>query len=190
MRRKTFLNRLTLLGGGVVLLPSGLLQSCKYVPKIRTELTAADISLLDEVGETIIPTTAEVPGAKATKIGEYMVLMVKDCFDLEEQAIFLNGLNILDEQCAQTHKESFLDLDASQKLELIQQMQTEATAFNIEQEGTEKPLPHYFNQFKDLTISGYFTSEIGATQAMRYLSVPGKYEECIPYKKGDRPWVT
>ncbi len=172
------------------MLPSGLLQSCKYVPKIRTALTAVDIPLLDEIGETIIPTTAEVLGAKATKIGEYMVLMVKDCFDSEEQTIFLNGLNEFDERCAKTYKSSFLNLEASQKLELIQQMQIEATAYNLEQESVEESLPHYFNQIKDLTISGYFTSEIGITQAMRYQKIPGKYEECIPYKKGDRPWAT
>jgi len=49
---------------------------------------------------------------------------------------------------------------------------------------------HFFELFKDLTISGYFTSEIGATQARQYQAVPGKYQGCIPYKKGDKPWAT
>lgn len=190
MKRRTFLHRLSLLGGGALLIPSGLLQSCKYVPKIRTELTIADIPLLDEIGETIIPATMESPGAKAAKIGEYMVLMVKDCLDPEEQTIFLNGLNELDERCAQMHESSFLDLDASQKLELMQQMQAKAIEFDLKQEGMEEPLPHYFDLFKNLTISGYFTSEIGATQARRYQPLPGRYKACIPYKRGDRPWAT
>ncbi|HRN58498.1 MAG TPA: gluconate 2-dehydrogenase subunit 3 family protein [Agriterribacter sp.] len=43
---------------------------------------------------------------------------------------------------------------------------------------------------KELTLLGYFTSEIGATQALRYIAVPGKYEGCVPYTKGDRAWAT
>ena len=37
---------------------------------------------------------------------------------------------------------------------------------------------------------GYFTSEPGATKALRYVAVPGRYEGCIPYKKGDKAWAT
>ena len=43
---------------------------------------------------------------------------------------------------------------------------------------------------KELTLLGFFTSEIGATKALRYVAVPGKYEGCIPYNKGDKAWAT
>jgi hypothetical protein len=49
---------------------------------------------------------------------------------------------------------------------------------------------HYFTLMKQLTLLGYFTSEIGATQALRYEAVPGRYEGCVPYKKGDKAWAT
>ncbi len=49
---------------------------------------------------------------------------------------------------------------------------------------------HYFRMMKELTLWGYFTSEAGATKALRYVAVPGKYEGCIPYKKGDKAWAT
>jgi len=49
---------------------------------------------------------------------------------------------------------------------------------------------HYFSQVKQLTLWGYFTSEPGATKALRYVAVPGKYEGCIPYNKGDKAWAT
>ena len=48
---------------------------------------------------------------------------------------------------------------------------------------------HYFRMMKELTLLGYFTSEIGCTQALRYVDVPGKYEGCVPYKKGDKAWA-
>ena len=49
---------------------------------------------------------------------------------------------------------------------------------------------HYFKMVKELTLLGFFTSEVGATKALRYVAVPGKYEGCIPYKKGDKAWAT
>jgi len=39
-------------------------------------------------------------------------------------------------------------------------------------------------------LSGYFTSEIGATKALRYVAVPGKFDGSYPYKKGDKAWAT
>lgn len=49
---------------------------------------------------------------------------------------------------------------------------------------------HYFMMIKQLTILGYFTSEIGATKALRYMAVPGKYDGSYPFKKGDKAWAT
>jgi hypothetical protein len=49
---------------------------------------------------------------------------------------------------------------------------------------------HYFTLMKQLTLWGFFTSEPGATKALRYVAVPGRYEGCIPYKKGDKAWAT
>ena len=43
---------------------------------------------------------------------------------------------------------------------------------------------------KQLTLFGYFTSKEGATQALRYVAVPGKYVGDYPYKKGDKAWAT
>jgi hypothetical protein len=42
---------------------------------------------------------------------------------------------------------------------------------------------------KELSLLGYFTSELGATEALRYNPIPGRYEGDIPYKKGDRVWA-
>ena len=49
--------------------------------------------------------------------------------------------------------------------------------------------PHYFRMMKELTLLGYFTSEIGCKQAQRYAETPGKYDPCVPYKPGDKAWA-
>ena len=48
---------------------------------------------------------------------------------------------------------------------------------------------HYFRMMKDLTLLGFFTSEIGYTQAQRYVESPGRFDPCAPYKKGERAWA-
>ena len=54
--------------------------------------------------------------------------------------------------------------------------------------GTEPPA-HYFRMMKELALLGYFTSEIGCKQAMRYVEAPGRFDACIPYAAGDPAWA-
>jgi hypothetical protein len=48
---------------------------------------------------------------------------------------------------------------------------------------------HYFRMMKELAMLGYFTSEIGYTQAQRYAESPGRFDPCLPYKKGETAWA-
>jgi len=48
---------------------------------------------------------------------------------------------------------------------------------------------HYFRMMKELALLGYFTSEIGCTQAQRYIESPGRYDPCVPYKPGEKAWA-
>lgn len=191
MKRKTFINRMALATGGTLFLPSAsLLQSCAYEPRSRNTLTEDDIPFFDEIGETFIPETDSSPGAKATKIGAYMFLMFNDCMLAEEQDIFISGINELDERAVQTFSNSFIEAKSEEKLSLLQSIQKEAEAYYLKMEGAAEIPPHYFQLFKDLTLSGYFTSEIGMTQAREYLPLPGNFEACIPYTEGAKPWAT
>ena len=179
MKRKQFLQNIAVIGSGVLLMPAGLLSSCKKEVQSRIALTEKDIPLLDEIGETIIPTTKKSEGAKAAKIGSYILIMVNDCYSIEDQKSFLEGLDAVDKLSQAHFKAKFLNLEASQKMEVLQKLRTESKT-------TSKP---YFSMLKDLTISGYFSSEIGATKARRYEQVPGRYDACVSYKIGDRAWT-
>ena len=191
MKRKEFLNRLSLGTGAAMILPSiSFLQSCEYKPQIRTALTEADIPLLDEIGETIIPVTDDSPGAKAADIGAYMLLMYQDCMPAEEQVIFVDGLNELDNKAAKHFSSFFIDAKPEEKLNLLQTLQAETEDYYLKMEGAEDIPAHYFQLMKGLTLLGYFSSEIGMTQAREYRPVPGKFEACIPYSKDVKPWAT
>jgi Gluconate 2-dehydrogenase subunit 3 len=187
MQRREALNKLGILSGAVFLATSGLLDACKLTDKKRSTLTDKDIPLLDEIGETIIPATATSPGAKAAGIGAYMLAMVNDCYAEKERTVFIEGLNSLDAACEKQYKTSFIELTAEQKKQFLIQLDKEANASSKNKANSTE---HYFPMLKKLTISGYLSSETGATKALRYEAIPGKFEGCITYKKGDRPWAT
>ena len=42
---------------------------------------------------------------------------------------------------------------------------------------------------KELTLVGYYTSEVGATQELRYERAPGRYDGCMPYEDLGRAWA-
>jgi hypothetical protein len=54
---------------------------------------------------------------------------------------------------------------------------------------TDEPA-HYFRMMKELTLLGYFTSEIGYTKAMRYVESPGRFDPDVPYAPGDKSWAS
>jgi hypothetical protein len=112
-----------------------------------------------------------------------MALMVKDCYDKEHQKVFLDGLKNVDEEAKKQYQTDFLSLDKDQKKALLTNLDKQQKAY---QETKEKDTPpHYFRMMKELTLLGYFTSEIGGSKVLTYVEVPGRFDGCIPYKKGD-----
>jgi hypothetical protein len=191
MNRREALSSVALLLGGTIIGAEAFLSGCtnadKNVGAAGLDFSQDDIAFLDEVGETIIPTTS-TPGAKATKIGDFMHTIVRDCYDSKEQQMFVDGMKKLEEECKKKYGKGFLGCTPEQRHDLLVELDKEQKDYMAKKK-PEDP-PHYFRAMKELTIWGYFTSEIGATKALRYVAVPGKYEGCIPYKKGDKAWAT
>ncbi|MEK7723991.1 MAG: gluconate 2-dehydrogenase subunit 3 family protein, partial [Acidobacteriota bacterium] len=74
--------------------------------------------------------------------------------------------------------DSFLKLGQEAKLEKIKTI--DEKAFKDDAESV------WLRIIKKLALIGYFTSQEGMTKALNYVKVPGNYEACIPYKKGDK----
>ncbi len=50
--------------------------------------------------------------------------------------------------------------------------------------------PSPWKTIKGLILTGYFTSEAGATKALRYELVPGRFDPDIPLRPGDKSWAS
>lgn len=56
-------------------------------------------------------------------------------------------------------------------------------------ETTEVRLRPFFAHVKELTLVGYYTSEVGAREELQYLHTPGRYEGCLPLEEVGRTWA-
>jgi hypothetical protein len=163
--------------------------------------TTADVAFLDEVAETILPET-NTPGAKAARTGAFMALMVTDAYAPRHQQIFRDGMRRIDEACQREYGVSFIQARPEQRLALLQRLdaerQTEVDAVEAMRRSRAPAAPpqpadapvHYFRLMKELALLGYFTSEIGYRQAMRYIETPGRYDPCAPHKPGEKIWAS
>lgn len=186
MNRREALSRVALIMGGTVLGAEAFLSGCT-TGATGLKFTKDDIAFLNEIGETILPAT-NTPGAKEAKVGEFMTVIVNDCYETKDQTAFMAGLKKLNEASNKASGKTFMQATTEQRHSLLVDLDKEATAF----QKTKKPeeTKHYFTMLKELTLWGFFSSEVGATKALRYIAVPGKYEGTVPYKKGDKAWAT
>ena len=187
MDRRELLKMIAVLTGGAVVGSEFLLEGCNN-PSSKTSLafTDEDIAFLNEVAETILPAT-QTPGAKAAHVGQFMTVIVNDCYEEKDQKIFHDGMNKLNDFSKKTYDKSFIESSPQQKHDLLVQLDKEQKEY-MNNKKKEDP-SHYFRMMKELTLLGYFTSEIGCTQARRYIETPGRFDGCVPYKKGDRAWA-
>jgi hypothetical protein len=153
------------IGGQILFIPSCTNEIEPYNSIFNIE----DIRFFNELAETIIPTTTS-PGGKAAKVGDYMALVIRDCFPEEEQVKYKEAIIEVNSKSKEVYNRTFLQCSEEQR-------STVAGAMN--EEGNE-----YFKLLKELIVEGYMTSEIGRTQFLEYYPVPGRYDECTT----KRPW--
>lgn len=206
MDRREAVRYISILMGGAVIGADAFLSGCKTKSGSTTDWTTEDIAYLNEVGETILPRTS-TPGAKDANVGEFMKVMVNDCYEEADQKAFREGLDKLNDASKKKFDKDFMNITPQQRHDLLVEVDKEAKDyqkkvgdFNAKEAAKEKEetgkgnknyvrqhmAPHYFTMMKQLTLLGFFTSKPGMTQAVRYLPVPGRYEGCVPYKKGDK----
>jgi hypothetical protein len=131
--RREAIWRVTALMGGVALIGgTAMLTGCKDTGSAGTAdstaaaapFTAEDIAFLDEVADTILPTT-KTPGAKAAKTGAFMALMVTDSYHAGDAKIFRDGMKALDEASKKANNVGFMAATPAQRLALLQTLDME-----------------------------------------------------------------
>lgn len=175
--------------------------------------------MLAEIADIILPKTDMSPGAKEAGVGPFMAMMMKECYPEEAQTAFVKGLEDLEESSKKEFSKSFLEIGVKEREQLLRKVRETTLADKKKEDDEikaaqeleqakaqpqsakenpanqmamkEKPKtkPQFFAIARDLTILGFFTSEIGATKAYEYVAIPGKYDGEYQMKPGQRVMV-
>lgn len=189
MNRREALARVAWIMGGAVVGANLFLEGCTRTATKNVEglFEPATVDLLGDIADTILPPTGS-PGAKEAGVGEFIPVMVRDCYTADQQKAVVEGLAKLDDASTDKFGRKFQELNAGERTELLNEIDKEAKEY--QRTKTEEQADHYFHLIKQLTLLGFFTSELGATKALRYVQIPGRYDGNYPYKKGDKAWAT
>jgi hypothetical protein len=184
LTRREALRRASLLLGGAALIGESVWLAAEAAPRSESKplFSPEEIALLDEIADTILPATS-TPGAKAAAVGPFMAVMVRDVYDSGQQRVFRAGIAKLERECRKQNGRAFMACTAAERTSLLERLDAEQYAQR------NSGAPHYFRMMKELTLLGYFTSEIGYTQAMRYTETPGRFDPCVPYTPGEKAWA-
>jgi len=167
---------------------TALLGGCKaetssdWQPKT---LDNQEVELLAEICETILPKT-DTPGAKDALCHRYIDEMLTNFYTKDKQDYFKDALRLFDDTSKSKYSKAFIALNSSEREEVLSILAKEAKEYK--DETGEKP--HIFRAIKGATISGYFSSEVGAKGGLcEFLPVPGPYQGCIDYATVGKSYV-
>lgn len=177
MTRREAVKTTGVLLSGILITSTGLTACKGDTRKLGAGvLSAEDQALVEEIADTLLPTTANSPGAKAAGVGPVINLLLTDCREAAEQRRVVDGLK----QFRSTVGDHFASMSQTDRENWLRRIDAEAKATNDQ---------HYFASLRELSLQAYFSSEIGATKALRYVMTPGKWVGCVPLERGQPAWA-
>jgi len=154
---------------------------------LNSHQNATIVAMID----LIIPAT-DTPGAKGARVNEFMDVILTEWATEEERKHFLDGVAEIDKQSNELYGKNFVDASLTQ-----QEAQLHAID-DVEMANRQRPAKHgntvpepdaqlkgpFWVVFKNMTIHGYYTSEIAFTQELKLMIIPGAQHGCVPLGKG------
>lgn len=184
--RREALRRTAMLLGGVLSAPAiaGVLAGCDSRTADGTwrALTSEQGDLVATLAEHIIPET-DTPGARAAGVHVFIDRMLAGHYGEEDRKRVLDGLEEFDERARRECGNAFIRCSAEKQRVLLMRVDEEAYA----PMAGRRDVP-WFRTIKELTVLGYYTSEIGATRELRHVAVPERFEGCVPLTQIGRTW--
>jgi len=138
-------------------------------------LSGNQFMLLQQVADTMIPAT-DTPGALAAGVPEFVRHMLTDWASADTRIEIIEVLDAIDRQAWAQLGAAFLELSPERRLAVLRRFDEDALS---------RQDPAY-SKFKYLVLVGYYQSEIGATQELRYELVPGAWRSCLPLQEVGR----
>ncbi|HEY9008322.1 gluconate 2-dehydrogenase subunit 3 family protein [Ohtaekwangia sp.] len=193
MDRREALRRTAWIMGGAISAPAimGILKGCAAKPTIDWKpafFTEEQGILVTQVADIIIPKT-DTPGAKEVGVPGFIDLMLKDVYAKEDQEKYLTSLKAFDEAAKKEYGDPFIELSSEKQTAFVKKLH-DAVVKDYSQNAPA--YRSFIMTTKELTMIGFFTSEVGATKVLQYVAVPGSYKGCLPLSEAGngKTWAT
>ena len=141
------------------------------------------VAMIDQ----IIPAT-DTPGAKAARVNEFIDVILTEWATDEGRRNFLDGLADVDKQSNELFGKDFAAASASQQLTLLRSMDDAVSIARTEMRRRASNTPDeerdtqlkgkFFVVFKNITLHGYYTSEVAFTKELNLEIIPGSFHGC------------
>ena len=165
-----------LVGGSVLMTHAAfgeVVRAFAASPRKATFFTDAELRTLAVLVDVVLPAT-DSPAASAADTHNFIDLALPVCASPGAQRAFRTGLSAL-------MSENFEGLAPESRTRLLRERAEREAALPYDES--------FFRILKDYTLTGYFLSEIGATQALAYERVPGGYQGDLPLAPNQKAWA-
>lgn len=166
---------------------ASVLSSCSSGPDwTPVALSAKQREIVTVLAELILPET-DTPGATAAGVPRFIDTMVGEALLDDDRVRFLDGVDAFDTRCVDTYGTPFLESTPGEQVALLGEIDEET--FGPGAEPIDPETPPFYVILKQMTLVGYYTSEIGATQELQLNLVPGRYDGNVPVDEVGRAWA-
>lgn len=174
MERRFAIKQILFMAGGMALLPSCLRDAGKSSIALKTiDVSLDQEHLMADIAETIIPAT-KTPGAKDLNLHLFILKMLDDCYEKEDQHLFFKGLDEVQDKSEKQFSKTFQKLTVPQREQVL---------VSIEKEPNGSPeIKRFYDIMKSRTIEGYLSSKFVMTNLVVWELVPGRYNPYYPVK--------
>jgi hypothetical protein len=167
-RRALLLGAVVLLGGAAAL--SRFARKPAVSPVAGPSMSAEQFALLEQITEVMIPAT-DTPGAIAAGVPAFIRQMMDEWASAASRSDISGVIEGLDKHAWEKFGAAFVELPPERRHAVVR-------GFDEERVGRQDPA---YAKFKYLVLAGYYHSEVGATQELRYELVPGAWRACVPF---------
>lgn len=136
-------------------------QTAKAAGVVPTFFTAAELKLADELTEMIIPTDEHSPGARDAKVAAFINRRLAEAFENDIRTRWRAGLQAIDAAAKAAHGHAFMQCTPDERLAIL-------TKIAEGEANPQTPLDRFFVELKQMTVRGYYSSEIGIHKEMEY----------------------
>lgn len=175
MNRRNLLKVLGLSAVGVATVPLWMdAWTTDDLPPDTSELNEDQKLELTSMVDTYIP-SGDVPGAKELEVDKFVLAMVNGCFQKETQKEFLAGFDELEKTTNEKYGKSFTALSADQRVDCLSDLE-------LVEKDPNKTI-NFIPFVKQLTITGYMSSQYILENHLGYEFIPGRFNGSFPVEK-------